>query len=168
MPKAERLSKQSFEGNCEIQSRALPSDIPANRKGVYLLNRKQSAKQCFLSKTRKRSPQLFSCSFVQRCGAENIYVNGTWTKRTQDLPRMGEFRWNRGIASPISLQSILLKVVYTTGKLGTDPSRKECGPYKFARLNCSYHVFEMGKDLWFLTVWCQRSAPNFCCGVTAF
>ena len=48
MPKAERLSeneqlaeKRSFEGNCEIlrtifQPRALSSDIPASRKGVYL------------------------------------------------------------------------------------------------------------------------------------
>ena len=69
--------------------------------------------------------------------------------------------------SPISLQCILLKVVYTTGKLGTDPSRKECGSYKFARLNCSYHVFEMGKDLWFFRVWCKRSAPSFCCDVNA-
>ena len=50
MPKAERLSekkkqlaeKRSFEGNCEIlrtifQPRALSSDIPASRKGVYLI-----------------------------------------------------------------------------------------------------------------------------------
>ena len=49
MPKAERLSKKwtidrerSFEGNCEIlwtifQPRALSSNIPTSRKGVYLL-----------------------------------------------------------------------------------------------------------------------------------
>ena len=47
MPQAERLKneqlaeKRSFEGNCEIlgtmfQLRALSSDIPASRKGVYL------------------------------------------------------------------------------------------------------------------------------------
>ena len=41
-PKNEQLAeKPSFEGNCEIlrtifQPRALSSDIPANRKGVYL------------------------------------------------------------------------------------------------------------------------------------
>ena len=41
-PKTEQLTeKRSFEGNCEIlrrifQPRALSSDIPASRKGVYL------------------------------------------------------------------------------------------------------------------------------------
>ena len=134
---------------------------------IYLIvnNRPNNA---FYPKLENVCPKFSRALFVQRCGAENIYVNGTWTKRTQDLPKMGEFRWNGGIASPVSLQCILLKVVYTTGKLGTDPSRKECGPYKFARLNCSYHVFERGRDLWFFRVWCERSAPNFCCGLTAF
>ena len=47
-PKNEHLAeKQSFEGNCEIlkatfQPRALSSDIPASRKGVYLFYNPQN------------------------------------------------------------------------------------------------------------------------------
>ena len=36
------------------------------------------------------------------------------------------------------------KVVYTTEKLGTDPTRKEYGPHIFARVNFVDHVFWHG------------------------
>ena len=37
-----------------------------------------------------------------------------------------------------------LKPIYTTEKLGTDPSRKASGPHIFVRINYAYHVSEDG------------------------
>ena len=50
------------------------------------------------------------------------------------------------------LATTTLKPVYTTEKLGTDPSRKEYGPRIFARVNYVCHVFEDWHGLVFFQV----------------
>ena len=51
----------------------------------------------------------------------------------------------------VVLQQIF-KAVYTTEKLGTDPTRKEYGPHIFARVNFADHVFWHGYGPVFFSV----------------
>ena len=44
----------------------------------------------------------------------------------------------------ITMDSKVLKPIYMTEKMGTDPSKKEYGPHIFARVINRYHVFGDG------------------------
>ena len=94
-PKNEQLAKKRcFEGNCEIlrtifQPRALSSDIPASRKGVYLC---YNPPNNFLRRTHVDRSCIF-CGFfrVSLCGNVsqplNFSVNGFCKKYLFCFPR---------------------------------------------------------------------------------